>query len=834
METTNKTYQAADRLYAEAVGAPRDNGSVRSSNLTPHERRLFAKIARENGSTADPVVDALADAGLNPNQARSFAAEMRKRENGGVTALALALPNPAGPRSIPPDLSAIRSRSKDMAKFIGRRGKRDNKKRDNKSGGFTLPDISADELARDNRSRYGRKRNNRSLKKYDIDRTAAVSAQLPQLFSRRDEVASELAQDPLTLADNLQKAVATFYLDSMGKPRTEKFKTYTDSKGNTKRNTRNLAAYDIEKGRTTATDPEFGTAVGKPLMIGLVPYTSILSTSRRGGGGGSSKVIDIGPNTLQNLLITRGSPKYLTGRKGTKALRASLDQANELIAAGYVEAGAFAREKALAEQMVNVRVVKTKAKRNRQGVITKKAVLESKKVPAGDLENLIDPNGRDRRARAFRGFTSGINDGKIRLSDARAIYKLAGETDPKFAALADLPDAELAAELRKNSSSRRGPHGRFLKKSARNNRHPIMRKRHNQGGLDAKTIGFGVAGFAAGTIVGTVANDYAKKIPMVGGYAPYLVAAGLAADAYFAHSNRGYIFKMIPNIGLRYGLAAGLIFPMVARGLASKVLNFAKLGMVDTFAGGAKSGTSGFGDIYDTAFEDVEGTGQYLAESGLGQYLAESGLGVDVTAAPAGFGEYGVPVRAASAGVGQYLAESGLGVDVMAAPAGFGAEGVPVRAASAGLGEDDDTAGELDAAYLDGVGEDFVDSMRAHEGFGADDDDSPSADSELSDEDLALEGFGATPGESVVRMTPSSAQRATRIAQVRVLGRSKRVPGTLLVAVLKTGRKVLPKVGGIPSRSSTVGIPPAPPGQANFRPGGIFAETIFGGRGFMG
>jgi hypothetical protein len=349
-----------------------------------------------------------------------------------------------------------------------------------------------------------------------------------------------------------------------------------------------------------------------------------------------------------------------------------------------------------------------------------------------------------------------------------------------------------------------------------------MRKRHNQGGLDVKTIGFGVAGFAAGTIVGTVANDYAKKLPMVGAYAPYLVAAGLAADAYFSHSNRGFVFKMIPNIGLRFGLAAGLIFPMVARGLASKVLKFTKLGMVDSFVGGAKSGTSGFGDIYDTAFEDVEGTGQYLAESGLGQYLAESGLGVEVMAAPAGFGSEGVEVRAASAGFGQYLAESGLG-----------AEGVEVMAAPAGLGEDDDTAGELDAAYLDGVG-DFVDSMRAHEGFGADDDDDAGADNELSDEDLALEGFGAVPGQMVVRMTPSSAQRATRVAQVRILGRSKRLPGTLLVAVLKTGRKVLPKIGGIPSRSGTVGIPPAPPGQANFRPGGIFAETIFGGRGFMG
>jgi hypothetical protein len=83
-------------------------------------------------------------------------------------------------------------------------------------------------------------------------------------------------------------------------------------------------------------------------------------------------------------------------------------------------------------------------------------------------------------------------------------------------------------------------------------------------------------------------------------------------------------------------------------------------------------------------------------------------------------------------------------------------------------------------------------------------------------------------------MTPDSAQRATRVAHVRVLGRSKRVPGTLIVALLKTGKRVLPKIGGIPPRPSSISIPKAPPGQANFRPGGVFSETVFGGRGFMG
>jgi hypothetical protein len=295
---------------------------------------------------------------------------------------------------------------------------------------------------------------------------------------------------------------------------------------------------------------------------------------------------------------------------------------------------------------------------------------------------------------------------------------------------------------------------------------------------------------------------------------PTIVAAGLAADAYFSHSNRGFVFRRVQNIGLRYGLAAGLIFPMVARGLASKVLKFARLDKVDNFYGAAPAG---IGSIYDTAFENVSGAGEYLAENGFGEYLAESGLGaVNVTAAPAG--------------LGYFVQANGLGADVTAAPAGFGA--VSVRAA---VGSDEDTAGELDAAYLDGMGEISVQDMRQFAGDESDDDFDTDGE-EMSDEDLAIEGLGAVPGASVLRMTPESASRAgqSRVAQVRILGRSKRVPGTLIVAITKTGYASLDKVGGIPRKPSSIGIPPAPGGQANFRPAGVFAETVFGGRGFMG
>lgn len=775
MATKKHTDAAADALYAQAVSSPRENGSVRSSALTPAERKAFAKIARDNGTTGDAVVDALADAGIQTSQARSLAAEMRKRENGGVTALALALPNPAGPRAIPPDLSGIRSSH--MAKFTGR---------------FTK-----------------KKRSNRSEKEYSELRGEAVKRKIPQLAARLDKLAEEIAAEPLTLDEAAIIASAEYYNQTGRQPKL----MATREKGFPV--LRNIAADAIAKGKKSITYK----GKDRPLLMGLVPYASAIV----GGGGGARgpRVINLGPKGKALLATALGTPGVQLGRKsGGKRYDELMALHAELAEAG-ASPDALAKVIAKAQQFAPKSAGAVKRKRLVSAeILAQPAVLHTSgkkkgqiKTPATEAvpavyETVVEARKLRQSAVAAReAAEQALVSGQISQKLARRLLKAAGKTDAEAKALASAKD--IADRLRENRSIRK-----------RRNAY-VMRKRHNAGGFDAKTIGFGIAGFAGGTLVGTLLNDLVTskiskaEIPGINMPAiPTLVAAGLAADAFYSHSNRGFIFRRVQNIGLRYGLAAGLIFPMVARGLASKVLKFARLGAVDNFYGVAPAG---LGSIYDTAFENVSGAGEYRAENGFGEYLADNGLGaVEVTAAPAG--------------LGYFVQANGLGVDVTAAPAGFG--GVSVRAA---VGSDEDTAGELDAAYLDGMGEISVQDMRQFAGDDSDDDFDTDGE-EMSDEDLAIEGLGQIPGASVMRMTPESASRVgqSRVAQVRVLGRSKRVPGTLIVAISKMGYATLDKVGGIPRKPSSIGIPPAPGGQANFRPAGVFAETVFGGRGFMG
>lgn len=746
MATKKQTDDAADALYAQAVSSPRENGSVRSSALTPAERKAFAKIARDNGTTGDAVVDALTDAGIQTSQARSFAAEMRKRENGGVTALALALPNPAGPRSIPPDLSGIRSGH--MAKFVGRFGKK--------------------------------KRNNRSEKEYSELRSEAVKRKLPQLAARLDKLAEEIATEPLTLDEAAIIASAEYYNQTGRQPKVMQSKAGHGV-------LRNIAADAIAKGKKSITYK----GKDRPLMMGLVPYASAITG--QGGGARGPRTVFLGPKGKAIITAALGTSGARTGLKsGGKKYDELMEMHAELAAEGASPA-------ALAKIIARAEKVKSTAKSQTMRPKREKIPGTKKYRTVKDASGKVVYEARQIRkslSDAKAAAEAALASGQISQKLARRLLKAAGKSDAESKVLASLDAASLSDRLRENRSIRK-----------RRNAY-VMRKRHNAGGFDAKTIGFGVAGFAGGTLVGTLLNDLVTskisnaQIPGINMPAiPTLVAAGLAADAFYSHSNRGFIFRRVQNIGLRYGLAAGLIFPMVARGLASKVLKFARLGAVDNFYGAAPAG---IGSIYDTAFENVSGAGEYLAENGFGEYLAEDGLG-------------------------EYLAENGLGADVTAAPAGFG--DVSVRAA---VGDDEDTAGELDAAYLDGMGEISVQDMRQ---FAGDSDDDFDTDGEaMDDEDLAIEGLGQIPGASVMRMTPESASRMgqSRVAHVRVLGRSKRVPGTLIVAISKMGYATLDKVGGIPRKPSSIGIPSAPGGQANFRPAGVFAETVFGGRGFMG
>lgn len=104
-----------DSIFEKHTGlAARSNGSVFGRPLSASERSHFQTMARQNGGAE---VDALVRLGVAKSRAEKLISELERRperSNGGVTALALALPNSSGGR-IPPDLASIR-RKANMAK----------------------------------------------------------------------------------------------------------------------------------------------------------------------------------------------------------------------------------------------------------------------------------------------------------------------------------------------------------------------------------------------------------------------------------------------------------------------------------------------------------------------------------------------------------------------------------------------------------------------------------------------------------------------------------------------------------------------------------------------
>lgn len=808
---------AADALFAAAVGSPRDNGSVKPSTLTSEERRSFEKIARQNAKIADPVVESLVDAGIPETKARGFAAEMRKRENAGVTGLALALPNPAGHRSVPPDLHSIRSGN--MASFVGR-----THKKPKKNGG---------------------PRDNRSLKQFNEHRDTLDNLNAPTLIGRPITAAADQQANPLRADKAQMQAFANAYLRTGGnkadtvkgytakarsQTRTSKTgKTYTiNYKGGpvaAKKNIRNLAAKAIAAGQDRMVN---NTGKELDLYLTLVPYAGLVADPPQPGGfgGGADPVgpVPVGPQTRALL---------------TKIIARSAQPSLSIQTLGQIKAlqDVLPKLPASARQPVEKQIA----------------------AMANDPANMrvIDPNSDIRQRIAAVQAALASNAAEIEYSDVSALLRLGGNNYQFADALAyyDNPTGATITYNRKDKktgktvqATRREARDQkaVIADIARNN--PRHNRRHNVGGMDATTIAGGAIAFVGGNVVGALASDAVSKLTdysvMGIRVLPAAIGLGLGYDAYLSHANRGMLFRHIPNVGIRYGLAAGLILPMLARGVTSWGLSKIGLGKVDSLLSKPKA-VSGFGDIYDTAFEDMSGTGEYIAESGLGEYIAESGLGgfgqaepqpAFVRAATAGLGgPGGTPVFPSTAGLGYFVAANGTDPNIQ--------DGTMVRAASAGFGGVADGSGDLNSPSFDGVGQAIsVADMRKFAGVGEDDDDLDLSDTDgMSDDDLDLEGLGEVANartrgqiQDVVRMTPESAAKVARIAEVQILGRSQRVPGTFIVAIRNTTRGTLPPTGGFPTKPSSVSIPPAPGGQAVFRPAGVFAETVFGGRGFAG
>lgn len=345
---------------------------------------------------------------------------------------------------------------------------------------------------------------------------------------------------------------------------------------------------------------------------------------------------------------------------------------------------------------------------------------------------------------------------------------------------------------------------------------------------------YGVASFVGGSLAGVVVtngvHNLASRAGLKSTTADYItkgVGALLAVDLFMSmRDNRGYLFHRIEDRGVRIGLAAGLILPMIARGFVGDMLSKYEFGRkINTFllpdasaavakaAAAAASATpaSGFGSIYDLAFDEVE--------------LPTSGVGVDVNEAVAGMGRYvtgaeGVGRYVTGAeGVGRYVTgTSGLGVNVSEAFAGVG---VNATEALAGQQPSFRTGGTVFRDGLRGLGADEAfDILSELENF-----------DDLSDDDQYMEGVGAVSrGEKAVYASAADAQKiksalatAGREVALTFLRPSNVRPNTYIVIVSRPGaesaKKALSQMTQVPSSQ------PIPPTTL---PNAIMTRGVFG------
>jgi hypothetical protein len=408
-------------------------------------------------------------------------------------------------------------------------------------------------------------------------------------------------------------------------------------------------------------------------------------------------------------------------------------------------------------------------------------------------------------------------------------------------------------------------------------------------GFTSLKIAPAVGGLAVGGLLGVpaanfVASKSAMAVKVAGGVlGVYGLAAAASRDGVFMDR-----VKIAPSNDTHRSLLAfgaiGLALPMLLEGLRSWATDklpakFAKIGLDDAPAAPA----AGFGSIYDFA-----GTGLYESVNPVEQLKGYGSFGEDelediddVDPALEGLSAYvseaiALPPKPGMSGFGEYVQAQGLGagveISVPSALRGLGEEidpeemfafeglgaGVTVTAGNAltGFGED--------AEVRAGVAGFGATVMTETAGFGEDDLDdddledlSGLGEADMDDEDLDLEGLGAvaqrrsaarrmaasgraTPAAraaasaKLVRMTPStinkiaSSGKMRRVVSIRVLRKSTRVPNTFIVAIGKSRREAVPAPGAILKKPATMGINPAPTGQERFRPGGVFAENVFG------
>lgn len=333
--------------------------------------------------------------------------------------------------------------------------------------------------------------------------------------------------------------------------------------------------------------------------------------------------------------------------------------------------------------------------------------------------------------------------------------------------------------------------------------------REHRDNVTASDIGFGLLAGLGGFAGGLVANGLIGKVMPA---AQKFVGIGLTGLAAFA-AWKGMFGMGSLSPAVRWGIVAGLglsaflkdtilgwlsKLPVVGD-LFGKLANVGGNGAALPPPGATPPAMAGMGNVYDLAFEDMDG---------LGRYVATDGLGTDVEEAAAGVGAY---VQEGTAGLGRYVATEGLGVDVRAATAGVGRYVATDGMGAIGFSEGD--YGEAEADDLDD-----------------DDDDNPMAQAaqapEMDENELAIEGLGALPIRQIkpVRVSAPALQNLQQVTQLQFIRESARMPGTWVVGLDRRKLSKKSKPGEIQQKATSSRIP----AYGGVVPRGIFGESVFG------
>ena len=819
---------------ANFVGRPmsRSYGQTDSSGLSHVERDSISNYishSRDNGQsgqghkvTLDSEVQSLMRAGVSESTARQLIGNLKsERDNPGVSTLALALPNPGGVGVRPPNLDEIRRNG--MEDKMAKRKLSQAQKEALARGRAALQSM------REHGREHGRDNITKSNFKKLQERGEAVTLDVPGFYR-----GVKKKEGPLSYQEVLRRKVAK--AKSTATERTIPVGNYVetvDEKGK-KRKVRQGNALNPDGTPQMRT---IRTAYAKKLEASqpenadkyVVVYKrreSLQPLTEDGERGqGVKKEKSAADNAHINKLIKELKAEIAAFKRPVRASDIKGLSAKET--ADYVARNEKKLQK-IADGTLKRFNLMTERLARLEGSL---AAAEGTPIPRAHTFGYEKPSRTpltDEQKAATKARQAAR---KARLKEAATLIRVAEDlgksietiTIKDLSEIKDSPEyqsREIQAEI----------DALIVKKRALGSRdNGYHMDRDN---ITLKSGLYGVASFVGGSLAGVVVtngvHNLASRAGLKSKTADYItkgVGALLAIDLFLSlRDNRGHLFHRIEDRGVRIGLAAGLILPMIARGFVGDMLSKYEFGRkINTFllpdasaavsaaaaaAAATPASASGFGSIYDLAFDEVE--------------LPTSGVGVDVSEGVAGMGRYvtgaqGVGRYVTGAeGMGRYVTgTSGLGVNVSEAL------GVNATEALAGQQPSFRTGGTVFRDGLRGLGADEAfDILSELESF-----------DDLSDDDQYMEGIGAVSrGEKAVYASSSDAQKiksalatAGREVALTFLRPSNVRPNTYIVIVSRPGAETAKQ-----ALSQMTQVPSSQPIPPTTLPNAIMTRGVFG------